>query len=56
MNEKQEDRWYCLDIKGIATLCADENDAKQTAKEADMDYPKNGPHKAVQLIEKEQNE
>jgi hypothetical protein len=52
MTEKQEDRWYCLDIKGVATLCANEKDAKQTAKEADMDYPKNGPHKAVQLVEK----
>jgi len=56
MTENQEDRWYCLDTKGMATLCANEKDAKQTAKEADMDYPKNGPHKAVQLVEKGKNE
>jgi hypothetical protein len=56
MTEKQEDRWYCLDIKGVATLCADEKDAKQTAKDADMDYPRNAPHRAVQLVVKEKNE
>ena len=42
--------WYCLDTKGVATLCASQHDATLTAKEADMEWPKNAPHRAVQLV------
>jgi hypothetical protein len=55
-NEKQESRWYCLDFDGLATLCADEDDAKKTAEWADKRFPRNGPHRAVQLVEKEKHE
>lgn len=46
-------QWYCIAADGMATLCADEDDAKQNAKMADMDWPRSGPHKAVQLVDAE---
>lgn len=43
-------QWYCISADGLATLCADEDDAKQNAKVADMEWPRNAPHRAVQLV------
>lgn len=45
----QNSRWYCIDKNGMATLCADEDDAKQNAKLADQNWPNNAPYRAVQL-------
>jgi hypothetical protein len=44
-------RWYCIDKTGMATLCADEDDARQSAKLAEQDWPRNAPYRAVQLCE-----
>jgi hypothetical protein len=43
-------KWYCLSNSGMATLCHDEQDAILTAKDADMEWPHHGPHRAVQLV------
>lgn len=43
--------WYCIDKSGMATLCADEDDALQSAKLAALDWPNNAPYRAVQLVE-----
>ncbi len=42
-------RWYCIASNGVATLCADENDARTLAKDCDLDWPTNAPHRAVLL-------
>jgi len=42
-------RWYCIDKNGAAILCADEDDARQNAKLAEQDWPRNAPYRAVQL-------
>jgi hypothetical protein len=42
-------RWYCVDKTGAAILCADEDDARQNAKLAEQDWPRNAPYRAVQL-------
>ena len=42
--------WYCLSNSGMATLCHNEEDAILTAKDADMEWPHHGPHRAVQLV------
>jgi hypothetical protein len=47
----REPHWYCIDKTGMATLCADEDDARQSAKLADQDWPRNAPYRAVQLCE-----
>jgi len=44
-------RWYCIDKIGVATLCADEDDAIQNARQAEKDWPNNAPYRAVQLCE-----
>jgi len=44
-------RWYCLGKDGVATLCADKDDAEQSAKLASLDWPRNAPYRAVQLVE-----
>lgn len=36
---------------GMATLCVDREDAEAEARKADRAYPRNGPHRAVQLVE-----
>jgi hypothetical protein len=46
--------WYVIDKEGLATLCADKQDAETTAKEADMEWPKNAPHWVAQIVEVEQ--
>jgi uncharacterized membrane protein len=48
--------WYVIDKEGLATLCADKQDAETTAKEADLLWPKNAPHRVAQLVEVEQPE
>lgn len=42
-------RWYCIAADGPATLCVDEEDAREVARDADRDYPKQAPHLAVLL-------
>ena len=37
-------RWYVIDKRGFATCCADWEDARDTAREADQAYPDNAPH------------
>jgi hypothetical protein len=44
-------KWYCIDKIGMATLCHDEEDAKKTAADAQLQWPNSGPHRAVQLVE-----
>jgi hypothetical protein len=48
--------WYVIDKEGLATLCADKQDAETTAKEADLLWPKNAPHRVAQIVEVEQAE
>ena len=48
---KQEPRWYCLNNMGMATLCADQADAEMTASDCDTEWPRQSPHRAVQLVE-----
>ena len=43
------ERWYAVSCDGPATLCVDEQDARESAKEFDLDWPKNAPHRAVML-------
>lgn len=42
-------RWYMITKDGLATLCADEEDARANAAGADLCFPALGPHVAVQL-------
>lgn len=44
-------RWYCLSRIGMATLCLDEADANRTAATEDDLHPRNGPHRAVRMVE-----
>jgi hypothetical protein len=48
--------WYVIDKEGLATLCADKQDAETTAKEADLLWPKNAPHRVAQIVKVEQAE
>lgn len=50
MNE-QTYPWYMVNKDGMCTLCADQADAKQEAKNAQEAWPHMGPHRAVQLSE-----
>lgn len=51
MNGQQPLRWYCVDNMGMATLCADKADAEDVASTCDIDFPRQSPHRAVQLVE-----
>ena len=43
-------RWYMVNRDGMATLCADREDAEKEAADANLNWPKRlGPHRAVQL-------
>ena len=42
-------RWYCMASNALATLCANEQDARTMAEECDASWPKNAPHRAVLL-------
>lgn len=44
-------RWYMINARGMATLCADEADALSNAADADLAWPHMSPHRAVQLVE-----
>ena len=51
MTAPQTPRWYCLNNMGMATLCADKADAEDVARTCDIDFPRQSPHRAVQLVE-----
>jgi hypothetical protein len=42
-------RWYALDAMGVATLCADEADARRVRDEHEAIYPGRRPHRAVRM-------
>ena len=42
-------RWYCMASNGLATLCANEQDARTMAEKSDLSWPQNAPHRAVLL-------
>ena len=44
-------RWYSVNNMGMATLCADKADAEMTANDCNIQWPRQGPHRAVQLVE-----
>lgn len=46
-----EPRWYMVNKSGMATLCTDREDAERAASDAQAEWPRLGPHRAVQLIE-----
>lgn len=48
---KQEPRWYSINKIGMATLCADKKDAENVASTCDIDFQRQAPHRAVQLVE-----
>lgn len=48
---KQDARWYCLSRDGVATLCADEEDAKEVAAKSSVLCPNNGPYRAMRLVD-----
>jgi hypothetical protein len=47
----QPARWYMVNAIGMATLCVDRADAKAHARDADIAWPVNAPHRAVQMVE-----
>jgi|GEM_PF-2441245 len=47
-------RWYMINSIGMATLCTDEADARSNAADADEQYPRHRPHRAVQMVEVDQ--
>lgn len=47
-------RWYFVTNDGAATLCVDEADARESAAEADIAFPRMAPHRAVQLVPADQ--
>lgn len=51
MNAATGPRWYCVNNMGMATLCADKSDAEDVASECDIAFPRQAPHRAVQLVE-----
>ena len=50
-NDETQSRWYMVNKDGMATLCADQADAEQEAKNAQDAWPHMGPHRAVRLVE-----
>lgn len=51
MTTPQTTRWYSVNNMGMATLCADKADAEDVARTCDMEWPRQGQHRAVQLVE-----
>ena len=51
MTTPHQPRWYCVNNMGMATLCADQADAEMTAKDCNIQWPRQAPHRAVQLVE-----
>ena len=50
-NDETQSRWYMVNKDGMVTLCADQADAEQVAKDAQEVWPHMGPHRAGQLSE-----
>ena len=50
-NDETQSRWYMVNKDGMCTLCADQADAEQVAKDAQEVWPHMGPHRAVRLVE-----
>ena len=48
------ERWYFVTNDSAATLCVDEADARESAAEADIAFPRMAPHRAVQLVPADQ--
>lgn len=46
-------RWYMVNNIGMATLCADRDDAEREAANAREAFPQSAPHRVVQLAEVE---
>ena len=42
--------WYFVTNDGAATLCVDEADARESAAEADIAFPRMAPHLVTQLV------
>lgn len=38
------DKWYCVDVNGMLTLCASKADAERVAKQSTRDYPRGAPY------------
>lgn len=51
MTTPQQPSWYSVNNMGMATLCADKADAEDVARTCDIDFPRQSPHRAVQLVE-----
>lgn len=51
MTTPQPPRWYCVNNMGMATLCADQADAENVASDCDTEWPRQAPHRAMQLVE-----
>lgn len=51
MSAATEPRWYSVNNMGMATLCADKADAENVASDCDTEWPRQAPHRAVQLVE-----
>ena len=51
MSAATEPRWYSVNNMGMATRCADKADAEDVARTCDIDFPRQSPHRAVQLVE-----
>ena len=50
-NDETQSRWYMANKDGMVTLCSDQADAEQEAKDSQELWPHMGPHRAVQLRE-----
>ena len=51
MTTPQTTRWYSVNNMGMATLCADKADAEDVASDCNIQWPRQSPHRAVQLVE-----
>ena len=51
MSAATEPRWYSVNNMGMATLCADKDDAEDVASDCDTEWPRQAPHRAVQFVE-----
>jgi len=52
--ETLQSRCYMANKDGMVTLCADQADAEQEAKDSQELWPHMGPHRAVRLVEASQ--
>lgn len=51
MTTPQTPRWYSVNNMGMATLCANQADAEKVASDCNIQWPRQAPHRAVQLVE-----